>query len=105
MAQGYYTRAGEFTLACDTPDVRTVPASTTAVELMPMNPDRIHGQVFNDSTAVLFVRWGTGASTGVYTTKVAPQALYELPRVNPYVGPVSGVWATANGSAKVTEAT
>lgn len=104
MGKQVLTTSGESRFVCDTPDVRPVAASVTAVELMPMNPDRVHGQIFNDSTSVLYVRWGAGATSTVYTTKVAPQGFYELPRVNAYVGPVSGVWATANGSAKITEA-
>lgn len=90
---------------CDTPTVTPVPASVTAVTLMDPDDGRVHGQVFNDSTSVLYVRWGAGASSTVYTTKVAPQALYELPRFHPYVGLVTGAWASANGSAKVTVAT
>lgn len=90
---------------CDTPTVTSVPSSVTAVTLMDPDDGRVHGQVFNDSTSVLHIRWGSGASTTAYTTKVAPQALYELPRINPYVGLVTGAWATANGSAKVTVAT
>lgn len=71
-----------------------------------MDPDdsRSHGQVFNDSTSVLYVRWGAGASSTSFTTKVAPQALYELPRILPYVGLVTGAWVTAVGAARVTVA-
>ena len=57
--------------------------------------------IFNDSSAVLYVRCGAGdASSTTYTTQVAAGALLELP-FN-YTGRVTGVLASGTGSAKVT---
>lgn len=105
MGTGVYTKSGQFVVVCDTPNTWVVTASTTAQELAPANNDRVQGQIFNESTAVLYIRWGTTASSALYTAQIQPRGFYELPRVNPYVGPIWGVWAAANGRAMVTEAT
>lgn len=96
--------ANQAVWVCDTPTVTPVPASTSTVTLMEPDDARSHGQVYNDSTAVLFVKWGDGASSSSFTTKVPPQALYELPRITPYVGRVTGAWASQAGKALVTVA-
>jgi hypothetical protein len=98
------TASGFQTVGCDTPTLTKVDASASSQVLIPANSDRVHGSVFNDSTAVLYLAWGPTASTTLYTVQVPPRGYYELPRVVPYVGAVSGLWATANGAARITEA-
>jgi hypothetical protein len=97
-------------------EVTSVPSSTGAVELAGANPDRRGLSVYNASTAVLYLKYGSGASSSSYTVAVPASALYELPPVGPvyasgevvggcYAGQVTGAWASENGSAKVTEVT
>lgn len=106
MTRGIVTSGGYFTLACDVAAVTSVAAATSSTQLLPANMDRVHASVFNNSTAVLYLLWGTGtASPTNFTLKIPPAGFYELPRVAPFVGVVQGVWAAANGAALVTEAT
>jgi hypothetical protein len=51
---------------------------------------------------VLYVKFGATASTTSYTVQMAAGAYYEFPRPT-YSGAVEGIWASATGSARVTE--
>lgn len=57
--------------------------------------------VFNDSTAVLYLKFGATASATSYTVQLAADAYYEFPQPT-YNGQVDGIWASANGSARTT---
>ena len=57
--------------------------------------------VFNDSTAVLYLKFGATASATSYTVQLAAGAYYEFPQPV-YSGQVDGIWAAANGFARVT---
>ncbi len=57
--------------------------------------------IFNDSTAVLYVKFGATASTTSYTVQLPAGAFYEFPQPC-YSGVVDGIWASANGAARVT---
>lgn len=63
--------------------------------------------VVNDSTAVLYVKFGTAASSSSYTKQLAAGADWVFP-VGPggaiYTGVVHGIWASANGNARLTQA-
>jgi hypothetical protein len=58
--------------------------------------------VWNDSTAVLYLKFGATASTTSYTVQLAAGAYYEFPQPL-YGGVVDGIWAAANGAARTTE--
>ena len=57
--------------------------------------------IYNDSTAVLYVKFGATASATSYTVQMAAGDYYEFPQPC-YGGVVTGIWATANGNARVT---
>lgn len=58
--------------------------------------------VYNDSTAVLYLKFGATASTTSYTVQLAAGAYYEFPQPV-YAGQVDGIWASANGAARTTQ--
>lgn len=57
--------------------------------------------IYNDSTAVLYVKFGATASTTSYTVQIAANGYYEFPQPV-YCGQVDGIWASANGNARLT---
>lgn len=57
--------------------------------------------IYNDSTAVLYVKFGATASTTSYTVQIAAGGYYEFPQPV-YCGQVDGIWASANGAARLT---
>ena len=77
-------------------------ASTSTVTLFPRAYGTTQRLVFNASTAVLYLKFGEGASTSSYTVQVGAGALFEFPGAA-FDGVVTGVWAAANGTAMCTE--
>lgn len=77
-----------------------VASSATNVTLLASNKNRIEFVIYNDSTAVLYVKYGVTASTSSYTVQVPANGT--LVEVN-YTGEVDGIWASANGNARITE--
>lgn len=79
--------------------------SASSVVLRPSG-SRKGFSVYNDSSAILYVSLDGGtASTTNYTTQVGPQGFYELPGPIIYTGAISGIWASATGTGRITELT
>lgn len=89
-------------LAANTP--ARVASSATVVTLQVTNANRRALKLYNESTAILYVKDGTAASIIDYSVQVGPGGYYEWP-VPIYQGIVTGLWVTANGAAQVTEGT
>lgn len=84
--------------------VTQVASSATSITLQAANTARRGLSIFNDSTATLYVKFGTTASATSYTVQVPAGGYYETPQPT-YTGRIDGIWASANGNAYVTEAT
>lgn len=56
----------------------------------------------NDSSAILYLKFGATATTTSYTVQLAAGAYYEFPQPV-YSGNVDGIWAATNGAARTTE--
>jgi hypothetical protein len=95
-------------------DVLTLPKSSTAtlsnvagsassVTVLASNAARLGASIQNDSSAILYVKFGTTASTSSYTVQMAANSHYEVPFG--YTGRIDGIWASAVGNARVTEMT
>lgn len=66
------------------------------------DPSNAEGRtIFNDSTAVLYVKFGATASTSSYTVQIPAGGYFEFP-LPVYCGQVDGIWASANGNARLT---
>jgi hypothetical protein len=57
--------------------------------------------VYNDSTSVLYLKFGAVASASDYTVQIAAGGYYEFP-LPLYMGEVDGIWTSANGYARLT---
>lgn len=84
--------------------VTSVASSATNVTLLASNASRKMATFYNDSTKGLFLKLGTTASATSFTTKLNSGDYYELP-LPVYTGQIDGIWASANGSARITELT
>lgn len=80
-----------------------VASSATNVTLLAANANRLGATIYNDSTQVLYVKLGTTASASSFTLQMAAGTYYEVPFA--YTGNIDGIWASANGAARVTEMT
>lgn len=79
-----------------------VNSSATNVTVFAANAGAKYRTVYNDSTAVLYLKFGATASATSYTVQLAAGAYYEFPQPL-YGGQVDGIWAAANGAARTTE--
>lgn len=78
-------------------------SAATSATLLAANTSRIGATIFNDSTATLYLKFGTTASATSYTVQILPGGYYEVPFG--YTGKIDGIWSAANGFAYVTELT
>jgi hypothetical protein len=88
---------------CATTALTNVASSASNVNLLAANTAREGATIFNDSTAVLYVKLGTTASATSFTVKMSAGGYYEVPFG--YAGNIDGIWSAANGYARVTELT
>lgn len=93
------TGAGSATTAT----LANVAGSASSVTLIAANTSRKGATIQNDSTAILYVKFGSTASSTSYTVLMQPQSYYEVP--GGYTGIITGIWASATGNARVTELT
>ena len=77
-------------------------ASLSAITLKNSNQLRKSLKINNDSTGILYVREGAGASTSLYTWRLVPNAIVII---DDYAGIVTGIWDVATGNAVITETT
>ena len=80
--------------------VAAVSASITEVTLVATNTDRTGVTLTNDSSNILYVKYGTGVSAGSYTFKLRKN---DYAFIDDYRGQITGVWNGTNGVAHVTE--
>lgn len=78
-----------------------VDSSATSVTLFAADGTTVARAVYNDSAAVLYLKFGATASTTSYTVQLAAGAYYEFPQPL-YTGRVDGIWASADGAARTT---
>lgn len=86
-----------------TATLSNVASSATNVTVLAANTARLGATVFNDSTAILYLKMGATASTTSFTVKVTAGSYYEVPFG--YSGVLDGIWDVATGNARVTELT
>jgi hypothetical protein len=74
----------------------SVAASVTNVNILPSNSNRLGATIYNDSSALLYVKLGAVASTSDYTIKMFPLSYFECPYN--YTGQIDAIWSIAFGS-------
>jgi len=84
-----------------TATLANVASSASSVTLFAASASVKARTIYNDSTAVLYVKFGATASATSYTVQLAAGDYYEFPQPC-YGGVVDGIWAAANGNARVT---
>lgn len=87
-----------------TATLSNVASSASSVTLLASNASRKQATIFNDSTQILYVKFGTTASATSFTVAMVPASYYELPAPQ-YLGRIDGIWVSANGSARIMELT
>lgn len=88
-----------------TSTLTNVASSASSVSILASNANRKGMILFNDSTATLYLKFGTTASATSYTVQIASNGYFEMPNPTVYTGALDGIWSSANGNARVTELT
>jgi len=91
-----------------TPAQSTVASSASSTTLVAANTGRHGATIYNDSTALLYLKLGATASTTSFTavltgTQSGVGGYYEVPFG--YTGIIDGIWVSATGNARITELT
>lgn len=86
-----------------TATLSNVASSASSVSLLASNASRKGATIYNDSTQSLYVKFGATASATSFTVLILAAGYYELPTTSVYTGAIDGIWAGANGSARITE--
>lgn len=86
-----------------TANLTNVVSSGTSVTLLALNTGRYGATFYNDSTQILYLKFGATASATSYTVQLASNGYYEIPGPRIYTGKIDGIWASANGNCRVTE--
>ena len=83
--------------------VTTVADNASSVTLLASNGSRKSAEIYNDSTATLYVRCEVAAaSAAAYTAKMAAGSYFVVPFG--YTGEIRGIWSSADGGyARITE--
>src|SRR5687767_6181472 len=80
----------------------SVASSASSVSLVAARPEREGLIIQNTSTAILYILLGGGTATATtsHSVQIASNAYFDL---GGFTGAVSGIWASANGQANITE--
>jgi hypothetical protein len=81
-----------------------VAGANSDTSLLASNANRKGATFFNDSTAILYLAYGSSAaSLTSYTVQIAPGGFFEMPVEPIFTGAIRGIWAAANGNVRITE--
>lgn len=79
--------------------------AATSTSLLASNTSRKGVIIHNDSTSILYLKYGATASTTSYTYKIPADGTWEMPAPI-YTGALDGIWsADSTGAARITELT
>jgi len=81
----------------------SVSGSTSNSNFLPSNGTRLGATIYNDSSALLYIKLGAVASVTDYTIKLFPLSYYEVPYG--YTGQIDGIWSNATGFVRISELT
>ena len=95
--------AVSFSVVGLTPTLSNVASSATSVTILASNASRRGAVIQNDSTAILYLKYGATASTTSFVYKLAAGDTLVIDLNQLYTGIIDGIWASANGFARVTE--
>lgn len=84
-----------------TATLTNISGSASSVTLVAANTSRRWLTCVNDSSATLYLKFGTTASTTSFSYKMSPNTTFEMGA--PWSGIITGIWDSATGSARCTE--
>ena len=91
-----------------TATLTTVSAATSSTQLLASNSSARQRIIINDSTATLYVKYGSAASSSSYAWVLPPKSDTTMSTLvlagnELFTGLIHGIWSSATGSATITE--
>lgn len=80
-----------------------IASSASNVTLLAANTARKRVIIVNDSSSILYIKFGAMASATSYSIRLYPNETYESPPFQVWIGQIDGVWSSASGAARITE--
>lgn len=80
----------------------SISASTDPILLLPANDNRKALSIYNDSSDVLWIKFGSGITSSFYNFEMPKKSLWES-EFYTFNGEIWGLWPTASGSALISE--
>lgn len=77
-------------------------ASIASITLLAANANRISAYIVNESTSIMYIKYGATASATSYTLILQEN---ETAIIDDYTGRIDAIWVAAVGNAQVTENT
>jgi hypothetical protein len=90
-------------VALRTPTTASITSSASSVTILAANADRRGLSIANDSTSVLRLSFATPATSANAFIVMQPGSFLWLDQQLMITGAIYGIWASANGTAQVTE--
>ena len=95
-------------IAASTPTLTNVASSANSVTLLASNSNRKTAIIVNDSTSILYIKFDASAASTTSYSLVLPPITNSIPSFvtisgSDYAGEIRGIWASANGFARITE--
>ncbi len=92
-------------LTADAAALSNVASQDTNINLLASAATRRGVIIHNDDTGILFIKYGSTASTTSYTYKIPVDGTWEMPGPI-FTGAIDAIWVTSgSGSARITELT
>jgi len=82
--------------------VTSVAGAVSSTTLLAANTSRKGFIIYNDSTAILYVKLGSSASTSSFTYRLTPNGIVTESAFG-YTGIITGIWTSATGNVRITE--
>lgn len=81
----------------------SVTSAATTTQILAANTSRLGATLYNDSTALAYVKLGTTASATDFTILLGPGGYFEVPAG--YNGRIDAIWTAAQGAMRCSELT
>lgn len=94
---------GKFTSSTST--LSNVSASASSVTVLASNASRKSAVLYNDSTVTCYIKFGSTASATSFTYLLPAGSTLIIDASPVYTGIITGIWASATGTMRVTELT
>lgn len=86
-----------------TPSQSSVSVTVASTSILASNANRLGATIYNEGSAICYMKLGVTATTGSYTLQIASGGYYEVPFS--YTGAIDGITSSGTAQLRITELT